>query len=117
VDDPRALRAGALRESGPSFEEIAKKYKMSPDQIARYRASNMTGEAYFRTLSAEDQRKLLGPAKWLAWKEGKFGFEQLVKNTYSSVWGEGKGVASLKDLLGEQDANYYLRLAQNGWQR
>jgi len=114
VDDPRALRAGALRESGPSFEEIAKKYKMSPDQIARYRASNMTGEAYFRTLSAEDQRKLLGPAKWLAWKEGKFGFEQLVKNTYSSVWGEGKGVASLKDLLGEQDANYYLRLAQNG---
>ena len=99
-------------KAGPSFEEIAKKYKMSQEQIARYQQRNMTGEAYFRTLSAEDQRRIIGPAKWLAWKEGKFSFEQLVKKTYSAAWGEGKGVASLKDLLGEEEANYYLRLAR-----
>jgi len=101
-------------KAGPSFEEIAKKYKMSQEQIARYQSRNITGEAFFRTLSAEDQRRIIGPAKWLAWKEGKFEFEKLSKPTHSAVWGEGKGVASLKDLLGENDANYYLRLAQNG---
>ena len=88
-------------DAGPSFDEIAKKYNMSPEQIVRYQNQNMTGEAYFKTLSDTEQRKLLGPAKWQAYKEGKFEFEKLAKKTYSLTWGEGKGVASLRDLLGE----------------
>lgn len=103
-----------VEKAGPSFEEIAKKYKLSDEQKRMYAQRKMTGEAYFRGLSAEEQRKILGPAKWLAWKEGKFEFTQLAKKTYSPVWGAGRGAMSLKELLGEQDAHYYLRLAQNG---
>lgn len=99
-------------KAGPTFEEVAKKYKMSPTQITRYKTNNMGGEAYFKTLSMEEQRRLLGPAKWLAWKEGKFGFEQLVKKTYNPVWGEGKGVASLASLIGETDASYYKKFVR-----
>ena len=103
-----------VEKAGPSFEEIAKKYNISPERQRTYLQRKMTGEAYFRSLSAEEQRRVLGPAKWLAWKEGKFAFAQLAKKTYSPVWGAGRGAASLKDLLGEQDAHYYLRLTQNG---
>jgi SPP1 gp7 family putative phage head morphogenesis protein len=101
-----------VEKAGPSFEEIAKKYKLSAEQKRTYAQRKMTGEAYFRGLSAEEQRKILGPAKWLAWKEGKFEFTQLAKKTYSPVWGAGRGAKSLKELLGEQDADYYLRLTQ-----
>lgn len=53
------------------------------------------------------------PAVWgFAWKEGKFEFTQLAKKTYSPVWGAGRGAKSLKELLGDQDANYYLHLTQ-----
>ena len=103
-----------VEKAGASFEEVAKKYKLTPEQIARYQVRNMTGEAYFKTLGMEEQRKVLGPAKWLAWKEGKFEFGDIVKSTFSPTWGEGKGVASLADLMEEKDANYYLRLVQNG---
>ena len=103
-----------VEKAGPSFEEIAKKYNISAERQKMYAQRKMTGEAYFRGLSAEEQRKILGPAKWLAWKEGKFEFTQLAKKTYSPVWGAGRGAMSLKELLGEQDANYYLRLTQNG---
>lgn len=88
-------------KAGPTFAEIAEKYGMSPDQVARYANNNMTGEAYFKTLSDDEQRKLLGPSKWQAYTEGKFKFEKLAKTTYNSTWGAGIGIASLKDLLGE----------------
>ena len=72
----------------------------------------MTGEAYFRGLKAEEQRKILGPAKWLAWKEGKFAFDALSRKTYSAVWGEGVRQASLVELLGEKEAKRYKALAK-----
>jgi len=102
----RGLSPLALK-SGPSFEEIAKKYKLSDEQKRTYAQRKMTGEAYFRGLSAEEQRKILGPAKWLAWKEGKFEFTQLAKKTYSPVWGAGRGAASLASLVGETEAELY----------
>ncbi|HQL28198.1 MAG TPA: hypothetical protein PLA26_06700 [Anaerolineaceae bacterium] len=104
-----------VEKSGPSFEEIAKKYNISPERQRTYLQRKMTGEAYFRSLSAEEQRRVLGPAKWLAWKEGKFAFAQLAKKTYSPVWGAGRGAASLKELLGEDEAAKYIRLSQ--WNR
>ncbi len=65
-------------------------------------------------MSAEEQRGIFGQSKWLAWKDGKFGFEQLSKKTWSAVWGESVRQASLVELLGEKEANYYLRLTQSG---
>lgn len=88
-------------KSGPTFEEIAKKYNMSPEQVARYQNRQLSGESYFKTLTEEQQRNLLGPSKWQAYTEGKFKFEALAKKTYSPIWGEGKGVASLRELLGQ----------------
>lgn len=101
-----------VEKAGPSFEEIAKKYKLSAEQKRTYAQRKMTGEAYFRSLSAEEQRRVLGPAKWLAWKEGKFAFAQLAKKTYSPVWGAGRGAASLKELLGEAEAKRYMAMAK-----
>ena len=102
----------AAEKVGPSFEEIAKKYKLSDEQKRMYAQWKMTGEAYFRGLSAEEQRKILGPAKWLAWKDGKFGFDALSRKTYSAVWGEGVRQASLVELLGEAEAKRYMAMAK-----
>ena len=102
----------AAEKVGPSFEEIAKKYKLSDEQKRMYAQRKMTGEAYFRGLKAEEQRKILGPAKWLAWKEGKFAFDALSRKTYSAVWGEGVRQASLVELLGEKEAKRYKALAK-----
>jgi len=102
----------AAEKVGPSFEEIAKKYKLSDEQKRMYAQRKMTGEAYFRGLSAEEQRKILGPAKWLAWKDGKFGFDALSRKTYSAVWGEGVRQASLVELLGEAEAKRYMAMAK-----
>ena len=101
-----------VEKAGPSFEEIAKKYNISAERQKTYAQRKMTGEAYFRGLKAEEQRKILGPAKWLAWKEGKFAFDALSRKTYSAVWGEGVRQASLVELLGEKEAKRYKALAK-----
>ena len=88
-------------QAGPSFAEVAEKYGMSPEQVARYQNRQLTGEDYFKSLTDTEQSKLLGAAKYEAYKAGKFEFEDLAKKTYSPVWGEGRAVASLKDLLGK----------------
>ena len=102
----------AAEKVGPSFEEIAKKYKLSDEQKRMYAQRKMTGEAYFRSLSAEEQRAILGPSKWLAWKDGKFGFDALSRKTYSAVWGEGVRQARLVELLGEAEAKRYMAMAK-----
>jgi len=102
-----------IENVGPSFDELAKKYNMSEKQISRYQTNKMTGEQFFKTLSAEEQRNILGPAKWMAWNDGLFEFDQLSRKTYSAIWGEGRRVASLKDLLGEEEARRYLEEIRN----
>ena len=104
----------AAEKAGPSFAEVADKYGVTPEQRRAYANRKGSGEAYFRGLKADEQRAILGPAKWLAWKEGKFAFESLSRKTFSAAWGAGVKQASLVELLGEKDANYYLRLTQNG---
>ncbi|MEL7645414.1 MAG: phage minor head protein [Anaerolineaceae bacterium] len=101
-----------VEKAGPTLEEIAKKYNLIPEQKRSYARQNITGEAYFRSLSAEEQCKVLGSSKWLAWKEGKFESAQLAKKTYSPVWEAGRGAKNLNELLREQDAEKYKRLAQ-----
>lgn len=96
-----------VEKAGPSFEEVAKKYNMSPEQIARYKARTGTGEDYFKSLKPEEQRKILGSAKWLAWKEGKFAFDDIWKSTWSAEWGEGKTTVSLRELIGIDEAKHY----------
>ena len=101
-----------VEKAGPSFADVAKKYGITPEQLRTYANRKLSGEAYFRSLSAEEQRAILGPSKWLAWKDGKFGFDALSRKTYSAVWGEGVRQASLVELLGEAEAKRYMAMAK-----
>ena len=61
---------------------------------------NQTGEQWFNKQSESTQKNMMGDAKWQAWKDGKFEFGQLSKEYYDDVYGNMKGEASLKSLLG-----------------
>lgn len=77
------------------------------EQDARsYLLRTMTGEKAFGTLDAETQKAILGKAKYLAWKDGKFEFSDLSVRTSDPVWGAGRKVASLRELLGADEAKY-----------
>jgi len=64
-----------------------------------------TGADWFATQSESVQREQMGDAKYEAWKDGKFELSQLTKDYDNDVFGTMKGEASLKDILGEEDAN------------
>ncbi len=62
------------------------------------------GEAWFDRQSAEVQERMMGAAKYRAWKDGKFEFNQLAKRHDDPDWGPSWTEASLKDLKIEQKA-------------
>jgi hypothetical protein len=59
------------------------------------------GERYFNELPEAEQRKLLGPGKYDAYKAGKFSFSQLATTHTDAVYGEMRSVASLSSLVGD----------------
>jgi len=105
----RGLSPLALK-SGPSFEEIAKKYKLSDEQKRTYAQRKMTGEAYFRGLSAEEQIKVFGPGRWTSWKSGIISFDQISKKTWSAQWGAGRALTNLKELVGNSNSQQFTKL-------
>lgn len=105
----------AAEKSGPSFAEVADKYGITPEQRQTYASRKGSGESFFRSLKADEQRAILGPAKWLAWKEGAFAFDALSRKTYSATWGAGVKQASLVELLGEDEAERYKALADENY--
>lgn len=62
---------------------------------------NQTGEDWFKSLGESDQRKMMGPGKFEAWKEGKFELNQIPVQKEDDVYGLMRTEASLKELLGE----------------
>lgn len=96
-------------------EEVYKKYNISPDKLRRA----MGGEEAFRSLSEAEQRGILGNTRWLAWRDGKLSFGDFVKKTYDPEYGDGIGLPSLRETLGEETKREYRELAkwhvQNGW--
>lgn len=58
-----------------------------------------SGEDWFEGLDEGDQRKILGPGKFEAFKDAKFDFKQLAKVVDSPVWGKTVQVRSLAELL------------------
>jgi len=73
-----------------------------------------TGAEAFATLSNTEQLRILGPAKYAAWKEGKFGLGDLVGRKYDVQWGWTRYEKSLKELVGVEEAKAYTRLALMG---
>ena len=88
----------AADKAWPTFEELAKKYNMSAKQIEMITRRQMTGEDAFKSLSDTEQRNILGPSKYAAWKDGKFEFSALSVKTYSADWGDGRRVPTLDEL-------------------
>lgn len=68
------------------------------------------GTVLFERLNPEKQRSILGPAKYAAWRDGRFTLSQIVGRRNDPRWGSMRFERSLKDLIGE-DATNYTRLA------
>jgi hypothetical protein len=60
------------------------------------------GEQWFNSQSEADQRAMMGPEKYQAYKDGKFSFEQLSRETENDTYGMMKTETPLKDLIGEE---------------
>lgn len=82
------------------------------DEIEAIRPA--TGIEAFGLLSDTEQLKILGPAKYAAWKEGKFKLSDLVGRKYDPQWGWTRYEKSLVELLGKEEAKGYTRLALMG---
>jgi SPP1 gp7 family putative phage head morphogenesis protein len=57
-----------------------------------------TGEQWFKGLSADEQRSMMGNERYTAWKDGKFGLQDLARVTQNDVWGLSPRVATLAEL-------------------
>lgn len=97
----------AADKAGPSQEEILKKYGITGARAEQIRRRSMSGEDAFKSLSDTEQKNILGPAKYAAWKAGAFEFSALSVKTISPEWGEGLKTASLKDLVSPEDLEKY----------
>jgi hypothetical protein len=56
------------------------------------------GQALFDKLPPEQKLKVLGPAKYMAYREGKITLSDLVGRGHSKLWGSMRYERSLKDL-------------------
>ncbi len=58
-----------------------------------------SGKTWFNGLDADDQRKILGPAKFNAWQQSQIDLDTLAKVAEDPVWGGTVQVRSLRDAL------------------
>jgi hypothetical protein len=58
-----------------------------------------SGEDWFNEQPAATQRELMGPAKYEAWQDGKFGFGQLSATYDDPVYGQMRREATLGELM------------------
>lgn len=62
-------------------------------------ARRLDGEAWFRALSEDKQRAIMGDKRFRAWQDGAFEFGDMATATHSHTWGGGIRITALKDLL------------------
>lgn len=60
-----------------------------------------TGEDWFKGLSEAEQREKMGDAKYEAWKDGKFEFNQMATHSDNEVYGSMTTQTPNKDLFNE----------------
>ena len=74
---------------------------MIPKTIINPERTDQTGKDWFEQQNEGLQRKLMGNAKFEAWKNGKFDFERLTGTHTDEVYGDMRVEMSLKQILGE----------------
>lgn len=57
-----------------------------------------SNEAFRRTLTQEQQIKVLGPGKYALWSDGRITLQDLVARTESARWGPGLRAVTLREL-------------------
>jgi SPP1 gp7 family putative phage head morphogenesis protein len=57
-----------------------------------------TGEQWFKTLSADEQRNMMGDTLYQGWKDGTFRLPDLAQVTHNDTWGNSPRVATLAEL-------------------
>lgn len=62
--------------------------------------SPQTGEQYFNQLDDATQRSILGPAKYQAWKNGEFAFDDLTTTYNDPLYGSMRRERTLQELVG-----------------
>lgn len=77
------------------------------------------GAEQFAKLGADAQLKILGPAKWAAWKDGKVTLDEnlvtgIVGRRHDPVWGSMRYERSLREILGREAAKGYRLLGASG---
>lgn len=113
LDDHPNGRCSALPLT-KSWEEIGKQYGIDLSDVPDTNPDTEPGVLRFDRLPAEKQIKILGPAKYAAWKEGEFSLSDIAGRAWSREWGTHRFEKSLMQLLGEKKAKGYTRLALMG---
>ncbi len=81
-----------------TWAEIGKQYGIDLSDVPDTNPEIEPGVSLFERLPAEQQIKILGPAKWAAWKDGKFALADVVGRKRSREWGTHRYEKSLKEL-------------------
>lgn len=97
-----------------TWAEIGEQYGIDFSDVPDTNPEIEPGVALFEKLPAEKQIKILGPAKYAAWKDGKFILSDIVGRKRSKEWGTHRYEKSLAELLGTERAKGYTRLALMG---
>lgn len=69
--------------------------------VIGYNDQMQTGADWFNALPEEKQVAMMGKGAWEAWREGKFQLSDMVGTREDEVYGDMKGVKTLKELLEE----------------
>jgi hypothetical protein len=96
-----------------TWSEIGKRYGIDLSNIPDTNPKIEPGITLFEKLPTQKQLAILGPAKYAAWKDGKFTLSDLVGRKRSREWGTHRYERSLQDLIGDK-AKEYTRLALTG---
>lgn len=67
-----------------------------------------TGEQWFKGLNQTTQIRMMGPGMHAAWADGAFEFSSLTRKYNNNVYGAMRREASLKSILGDKAALYYV---------
>jgi SPP1 gp7 family putative phage head morphogenesis protein len=97
-----------------TWAEIGKQYGIDLSDVPDTNPEIEPGVSLFERLPAEKQIRILGPAKYAAWKDGKFTLADIVGRARSKEWGTHRYEKSLAQLLGAEKAKGYTRLALMG---
>ncbi|NPV85996.1 MAG: hypothetical protein HPY45_08320 [Anaerolineae bacterium] len=97
-----------------SWAELGRKYGLDFGDVEETPPKITLGVDLFERLPVETQIKILGPAKYAAWEDGKFALGDVVGRKRSREWGTHRYEKSLVELLGAEKAKGYTRLALMG---